>query len=194
MNERKIPASVHKHHHIRSKQDVKNPWKAQACLYSLVALKHTYPEKISADKINTNISSYSDFGPTSGQAEGFYRSCIIQCAYRRTLTSLISAIQCADILLWQFPGCLASPSPKISPETHFSHFSQSWNVGEPVNWALPSCSALTSQHLHSSWCLSKKHLSSSHHSWARVLLFNWGDVPSDTEVLVLIPQATPGHA
>lgn len=154
----------------------------------------TYPEKISADKIKKNISSYSDLGPTSGQAEGFYRSCIIQCAYRRTPNQPDWCFQCEDILLWQFPRCLSSPSPKISPETHFSHFSQSWNVGESVNWAFPSCSALTSQHLHSSWCLSKKHLSSFHHSWARVLLFNWRAVPSDTEVLVLIPQATPGHA
>lgn len=192
MNERKIPASVHMHHHIRSKQDVKNPWKAQACLYSLVALRHILKKYQQIKSIKISATLILDL--LVARLKDFIGLVLYNVPTEGHLTCLISAFQCEDILLWQFPRCIASPSPKISPETYFSHFSQSWNVDESVNWAFPSCSALTSQHLHSSWCLSKKHLSSFHHSWARVLLFNWRDVPSDTEVLVLIPQATPGHA
>lgn len=125
-----------------------------------LGLVRTYP--------NNNISSDIDFGPINGPLMVSY-----YLAGRLTeghLISLISAFQCKEILIWEFPRCLTSPSLKISPETHFSHFSQSWNVSESVNWAFPSCSAPTFQPLHYSWCFSKKRLSSFHHSWATVLL------------------------
>lgn len=65
------------------------------------------------------------FGPINDQVECFYRPCIMLSAWRtsrRRQTNLISSFQCKEILLRVFPRCLTSPSRKISPETHLSHF------------------------------------------------------------------------
>lgn len=128
--------SMHMHHHIRSKQDafVKNPWKAQICLYILVSLRHI------------PIKNYIDFGPINGQAECFYRSCIIlsaQKTYRRMPKQPDFSIRWYSSLRISQVSYL--PVCKNLPKTHFSYFSQSWNVDESVKWAFPFCSAPRSQ-------------------------------------------------
>lgn len=109
--------------------------------------------------------------------------------FQKERTTLISSFQCKDILLWEFPRCLTAPSLKISPETHFSHFFKGWNVNE-CGFLL--CSHFTTPTLEC--MLQQKALVIFPSVASECSPFNWTTVPSDTEVLVSIPLATPGHA
>lgn len=109
-------------------------------------------------------------------------------AFQKETTTLISSFQCKDILLWEFPRCLTSPSLKISPETHFRDF-KGWNVNE-CGFLL--CSHFTTPTLE--LMPQQKALVIFPSVVSVCSPFNWTTVPSDTEVLVSIPRATPGHA